>query len=415
MAICPKCQNQIDDNYNACPYCGTLQKPQPKRSNKLLWVITICLFAIAAALITILILLIVSRQTQKPRTFDFNSAKYTEQVNKLVGDAVLDSAKWQYQDTNAVYTADAFSIDLSIDRDSEKVNKISVGPADSEVAVKLASVSLMIIDTKLMQGDAYTKLPEFRQFDRYVFVPTDDPHKPTTPPITDIPTVPAPSANKIDSPTTVPTSETQVQTTAKPTAAPTTAAPTTVPKTTAPPATKARTPIYGNYTAVDLVNKSLSEIIDIMGGDFEVGDRRIIHYTSPAPYIYNDDVLPGFVFYIKPADGYSYDELSDSESNLAGVREDVLAGKYDSFYFIGVFDGARYDDRISSDMHFNEICEIMGTDELAPLAGAGTPRQYVSYPDRDAVSACIYYYSSLIKVDSLKQENPSIYGIAVFP
>ena len=119
--------------------------------------------------------------------------------------------------------------------------------------------------------------------------------------------------------------------------------------------------------------------------------------------------------YIKPADGYSYDELSDFESNLAGVKEDVLAGKYDSFYFIGVFDGARYDDRISSDMHFNEICEITGTDELAPLAGAETPRQYVSYPDRDAVSACIYYNSSLIKVDSLKQENPSIYGIAVFP
>lgn len=170
------------------------------------------------------------------------------------------------------------------------------------------------------------------------------------------------------------------------------------------------------YTAVELADKSLSEIIEIMGGDFDVdnGQKYLIHYTSPpASNIYNNDSLPGFVFFVKPKEGVAYDELAD-DTDFDGVKADVLAEKLE-IAFIGLFDNAKYDENISVGMNYLDISEAMGSYELTPPVGSETMRQNIQYTDKETPSATVYYHSTGNDEDKARQRNPESWGIVVFP
>ena len=184
-----------------------------------------------------------------------------------------------------------------------------------------------------------------------------------------------------------------------------------------------------DYSAVELADKSLSEIIEVMGGDFEVdnGQKHLIHYTSPpARNIYNDETLPGFVFFAEPKEGVAYDQLAE-DTDFDGVKADVLSGKLE-IAFIGLFDNAKYDENISVGMSYVDISEATGSYELALVAGSSAMRQAIAYTDnRKTPGATVYYeYTEGLKMgikdgfgvydeEEAKKYDPNSWGIVVFP
>ena len=91
-----------------------------------------------------------------------------------------------------------------------------------------------------------------------------------------------------------------------------------------------------DYTAVELAGKSLNEIIDIMGGDYEANHLQLSNAFSSdgCPYIYNENKLPGFAFVAQEGDT--------------------------SYSGISIMNGAKLNDTISSDMTYNQIADIIG-------------------------------------------------------
>ncbi|MED9970796.1 MAG: hypothetical protein UFA98_12465 [Ruminococcus sp.] len=137
--------------------------------------------------------------------------------------------------------------------------------------------------------------------------------------------------------TTIQSTTVQATSIANTTAEPTTAESSTEPPATAEPATAE--PETQEYTAVELAEKSLEEIIDIMGGDYtsEMVQLTYAFSSSGTPYIYNYDVLPGFAF-------ATYDKIS--------------------YRGISIMDGAKLNGEISSDMNYNEVANIIGDFEV---------------------------------------------------
>ena len=90
------------------------------------------------------------------------------------------------------------------------------------------------------------------------------------------------------------------------------------------------------YTAVELAGKSLNEIIDIMGGDYEANHLQLSNAFSSrgCPYIYNENKLPGFAFVAQEGDT--------------------------SYSGISIMNGAKLNDTISSDMTYNQIADNIG-------------------------------------------------------
>ena len=90
------------------------------------------------------------------------------------------------------------------------------------------------------------------------------------------------------------------------------------------------------YTAVELAGKSLNEIIDIMGGNYEANHLQLSNAFSSdgCPYIYNENKLPGFAFVAQEGDT--------------------------SYSGISIMNGAKLNDTISSDMTYNQIADIIG-------------------------------------------------------
>lgn len=88
------------------------------------------------------------------------------------------------------------------------------------------------------------------------------------------------------------------------------------------------------YTAMELAGMSLDEIKALMGGEYTSEQVQLSNAFSSdgTSYVYNYDVLPGFAF---------------------ETLEDDYRG-------ISIMDGAKLDDRISSDMTYTQIADIIG-------------------------------------------------------
>lgn len=90
------------------------------------------------------------------------------------------------------------------------------------------------------------------------------------------------------------------------------------------------------YTAVELAGKSLNEIIEIMGGDYEADHLQLSNAFSSdgCPYIYNENKLPGFAFVAQEGDT--------------------------SYSGISIMNGAKLNDTISANMTYNQIADTIG-------------------------------------------------------
>ena len=215
--------------------------------------------------------------------------------------------------------------------------------------------------------------------------------------------------------------------TQKPTA--TTSVPTTDAQTTekltevvtekpAEPTTEA--PKEKEYTAEELLTKSVSEVVEILNDDITVeynGSHSFFGSSTGSLCFYNFDILPGFVFSPKGVIYYP------NETELNDVKSDILAGKYDTLSFIAVIDGANLCEEISADLTYNEISSITGNYATRPPAGQGLITQDLTVFCKNAANASVTYETSNeamqhmsndgYDVDFLKQENPkAMYMIA---
>lgn len=120
------------------------------------------------------------------------------------------------------------------------------------------------------------------------------------------------------------------------------------------------------YSAIDLINKTIPEIIDIMGGEYEVTEGP----TSGDVYIYNHSTLPGiqlrvFIDWLRAWDNDSL--------NVKQIKEDLESGFYNDFW-IEVHDNAFATPDISADMNYEECCSILGELEcVTGTIGTGAP------------------------------------------
>ena len=128
---------------------------------------------------------------------------------------------------------------------------------------------------------------------------------------------------------------------------------------------------------------------------------------------YNFSKLPGFVF--SPY-GVTY---STPNTDLDGIKRDILANRYTKLSFVVAKDGAKMNDAISSDMTYNEISAVTGRYKTQPPAGQGNITQSLSDFCANSTWVTVYYYTSrearLNHMDKsgydpeyLKQENPKV-------
>lgn len=148
------------------------------------------------------------------------------------------------------------------------------------------------------------------------------------------------------------------------------------------------------YTAVKLASKSLDEIKSILGNDYTSEHIQLSNAfsSSGTPYIYNYDVLPGLAF----------------------------ATGNDDYYGISIMDGAYLNDKISSDMKYNQIADIIG-DNDGFRAGQGNNIAFGVTIDGYEVTFCfiendyIRNHNSDATVPSsvLRAGNPSLQSIGL--
>ena len=213
-------------------------------------------------------------------------------------------------------------------------------------------------------------------------------------------------------------SQTEEPTTAKATEKPTekaTEAPTEKP-TEAP--TEAPKP--KEYTAEDLLKKSVSEILDLLNNNITVevnGSHSHFGSSTGMPCFFNFDKLPGFVFCPKNV------RFDPSNIDLDDLKDSILSGDYSELLFIAVCDGAKLNNEIDSGMNYNDISGITGNYATLPPAGQGLITQNLTDFCDSAANVSVTYETSNeamkhmsndgYDLDYLKQENPkAMYIIA---
>lgn len=208
MKFCEGCQHRVADDVDVCPYCGSQYRqpkgrksrrtsrdhektryaseavtrrepyippsvpqnqPKKKKSKKGLLIVLFSLIAVMIGLGVVLTVMIMNHK--KPKTFDYNCAEYTAEMNRITGNK-LDQNKWvEYKNKEGYkYSDKNYAIDLSTDKNTQKINSITVGPSDKEDGVKMAAASMMTVEPDLKQDKAMSQLADIREGkqDRFV-------------------------------------------------------------------------------------------------------------------------------------------------------------------------------------------------------------------------------------------------------
>lgn len=170
-------------------------------------------------------------------------------------------------------------------------------------------------------------------------------------------------------------------------------------------------PIISDYTAADLVNKPLSEIVEIMGGKYEIGGN----YGSV--YLFNSDILPGMEFYtastIKDLRHYGKPTSSEEEKIRAAVDNGDI-----SLSYICLYSDSKLDDDISANMTYNELTKYLGEFDCVWDDNSLYPG-YDVYNSDGEIEVFFAFPNNLSKTDidakSMKAANPKLEHIVVFP
>lgn len=217
-----------------------------------------------------------------------------------------------------------------------------------------------------------------------------------------------------------PTTKKEVETTVKPTE-----------KATEKPTEKAtekltekatEAPKPKEYTAEELILKSVPEILDILDYDITVecnGENSNYGGSTGSMCFYNFEKLHGFVFSPK---GVIY---QSPETDLDDVKDDILSGKYEDLSFVVAKNSAKVSEWLSADMTYNEISKKTGSYSTQPPAGQGLITQNLTDCLKNCSYASVTYETSreaMNHMDNntgydpsyLQQENPKVQYIIMY-
>lgn len=108
------------------------------------------------------------------------------------------------------------------------------------------------------------------------------------------------------------------------------------------------------YLGEDIMSMRIADILDLMGREITVeaaGDYTYVDQMKDICF-YNSKKLPGFTFFIQPSDPSS---TGYTEADIAGIKADILAEKYDYPKCVVMMDGARLNNEIGTDMTYCQI------------------------------------------------------------
>lgn len=115
------------------------------------------------------------------------------------------------------------------------------------------------------------------------------------------------------------------------------------------------TEFTSNYTAIDLIDKTIPEIIDMMNGEYQIIKTESDIYN----YIQNQSVFPGMEFYIQ----VSGDDII-SANNGEEIHSNKLEAKLESGELtldgIQVNKSGKVSKTIQADMDYIECCKVLG-------------------------------------------------------
>lgn len=179
-------------------------------------------------------------------------------------------------------------------------------------------------------------------------------------------------------------------------------------------------------TAFDLIDKSSSEIIEMMGGDFEckldddsVGFVYSGFGSSGVLWIFNENTLPGFAFH-PDEESYSYELLRSTEKDYNSVKSKIKSGNY-NFIGIAIRGDKKLNDQISADMTYSEIASVVGDFEIHCAAqGAFSSHTSINGKDvafffepSDELYAAARNNKLTVSADTMRQLNPKLEDIVV--
>ena len=145
------------------------------------------------------------------------------------------------------------------------------------------------------------------------------------------------------------------------------------------------------YTAEDLMSMSMTEILDLLNNDITVeygGQHSTFGSSVGMLCFYNFKKLPGFVFCPE-------NTLNNStQAELEAAKSDILAGKMNKLRFVAMMDGAKLNNKIASDMTYNQITSITNKYSTEPPAGQGAIRQTINGFCSGASEVSIIYETS---------------------
>ena len=179
--------------------------------------------------------------------------------------------------------------------------------------------------------------------------------------------------------------------------------------------------IEQDYTAVQLIDKTIPEIINIMGGEFDIDNEPGVYYTSDGWYFYNEDKLPGMGFYFT-------DYNSADLDNIAKLKNALKSGKY-KLDLIRVKGEGKLDTDINADMNYTQCTRIWG--DFNCYVCANIPYLGYDVPSNDGTSSKLILFFDLpteyadyqmddrwltpISSDELHKKNPTLSHYIVKP
>ena len=151
------------------------------------------------------------------------------------------------------------------------------------------------------------------------------------------------------------------------------------------------------YTAIDLIDKNLSEIVALMGADYQLGSINILgkvftiaDVSDSALMVYNETTMSGIALEVP----YSIKQEIESGVN---VREKIQRGDYD-YNSIVVYDNRKLNDTISANMTYTDLTQELGDFDCK---GAGGERNY--FYNTEINNAKVYYYFDFYSIADFYQ------------
>ena len=173
------------------------------------------------------------------------------------------------------------------------------------------------------------------------------------------------------------------------------------------------------YTALELIDKNLSEISEIAGGKLkcEMKDFSVAFGTGGGTLmIYNDDTLPGIAFHPSYVSGI-YKDFDENKNVVSNIKN----GKYD-YDGIAVYGSGKLNRNISADMTYNEVSDFVGYHDCSGVA----QNTLMFTADVDGYQTAFYFSeydnqklnklisNGIVSKEDMKSVNPKLSSIAVY-